>query len=200
MGLFRPHTSSLVPEDRPLRAVSPRNSRDCRAVLFLEMNVNKIDAMVAEKVMGLVVWEERRGEYTYVVFCEPDQEPWKKRQSATWESEKKRYVKITHADIDHHRMIVCGDRLNYSTDPTAMMVVVEKMQSVGMRVFMECSFKEATHWRVSITSQLADFRHGFADEISWPLAVCLAALRAVGTPESEIEAARISESPTPTKG
>jgi hypothetical protein len=59
VGLFRPHTS-LVPEDRPLRAVSPRNSRVCRAVLFLEMNVSEeLDQirkeLLASKVEQIVI-------------------------------------------------------------------------------------------------------------------------------------------------
>jgi len=81
----------------------------------------------------------------------------------------------------------------YSTDPAAAMEVVEKMRALGRKVTIETGyFGGKSVWDVAVSSSIKDpgGKSGIAVCETFAEAVCLAALRAVGVPEVEIEKAR----------
>lgn len=86
---------------------------------------NQLSLYVHVHVMSCTPWEEKRGEYLYVVFQKPgEREPY--RSSQRWESEMHRYRKIGISEIDFTNKIVCG-LPEYSSDISAAIKAAEKM-------------------------------------------------------------------------
>lgn len=136
--------------------------------------MRKIDAMVAENVMGAPVkWG--------VIFGDDWYQEYPSRKEA-------------EADMNEGETELEHDGPKFSTDPAAMMVVVEKMCEAHWPYMKKPAPGDGDRerWRVTFHNKNGETgvnaRHGVSDSL--PLAVCLAALRAVGVPESEIEAAR----------
>ena len=91
---------------------------------ILEMGRNELNLAIAEKVLGWTAWEEKRGEYTYIVFQKPgEREPYKKTQK--WETAMQRYRQIGFDEIDPFNHIVTGVK-EWSSDIAAAWEVVEK--------------------------------------------------------------------------
>jgi hypothetical protein len=109
--------------------------------------MRKIDAMVAEKVMG---WAFNSSDW--YVYKTPEGD-----------------------DID--------DDWSPSTDPAAMMMVVEKMRELGLAIGMET---DSNGWWVCVTLDKDPPISLHARSLTLPLAVCHAALRACAVPESDI--------------
>jgi len=85
-----------------------------------------LNEFIADKVMGWIAWEEKRGEYTYIVFQKPgEREPYKKTQR--WEEVMHRYRRIGFDEINHQIHIVTGIK-EWSTDISAAWEVVETLQ------------------------------------------------------------------------
>ncbi len=133
-----------------------------------------IDALVAERVLG---WKKDEygcwAEGTHpshggrVRWCEPDSEG---------------LDSLNDAEV-----------WSPSTDPAAMMVVVEKLdeRKLGIHITRMRSLKDgALSWTVEIHDRHNCNSLGFADAKTMPMAFCLAALRAERVPEPEIQAAQ----------
>ena len=143
---------------------------------YSAMSDRELDAAVAEMVFGWR-WIHEDGEQPYAV-------PYLVGPGSSV------YYPTVHAKFPNVPKSG-GDLLNYSTDIAAAWEVVEKMRTNG--------------WFFSLADsiELPDFIARFttcppvgspipdhsAMNVSAPLAICLAALRAVGVSEQEIEAA-----------
>lgn len=83
-----------------------------------------------------------------------------------------------------------------SDDSVHAMEVVEKMRALGHTVRAEAGGKAGTSWQIEFLrgDDAGSWdRIGEAEEEKFPMGVSLAALRAVGVPEDQIEAARRSK-------
>jgi hypothetical protein len=128
----------------------------------------KLNLMIATKVLGWIIWEEKRGEYKYVVFQKPgEHEPYKRQQK--WEAIKDKYKQIGINDVDPMRHIICGLK-NWSTDISAAWEIVERM---------------VQNWRdfnIGLHHQKWSLGWNFTDYVedmnSAPEAICKAALLA----------------------
>lgn len=136
-------------------------------------DTNKIDAIVAERVMGFVVqWFDRH----YSGDGDWSQQP------AESKAECKHYPVAYWKNQAGQSVHEVSD-FSPSTDMNHAMEIVEKYRAAGSVVTME-GFPSA--WRVNIGAPSPD---GGIPEWNWknnvehnslPLAICLAALRAVG--------------------
>lgn len=133
----------------------------------------EIDRLVAEKVMGWKLWLERRGEYTYVVAQKDYREPWKSSRSEYWEEHKKRYEPLGDARINPKKHIAAFlDSFKPSTSISDAWAVVEKFQVGAVEIArgFDC-------WSCEFTGPAGN---GKALAKTIELAICLAALRALG--------------------
>ncbi len=154
---------------------------------------NALDRLVGERVMGLTPWREDRAGTSYVVWTAGDVKPWSKFRGESHERESKRYTKITANDIDTRNDIDCGtERMRYSTSISAAWDVVEHLRkqrhNEGGRKYLVSMIDHTD----SVEIVVEDFREGdrwYAVNESAPMAICLAALRAVGVPEATIQEA-----------
>lgn len=124
------------------------------------MNLRKLDALVAEKVMG---WKDISG---------PD------HGIDMWQTP------------EGHRGIRGKDIPSYSTDIAAAWEVAEKLSQLCFGLW-----RVGDEWECELDSNdgrflvAGDSVHVFGSGISAPLAICLAALKAVGVSEDEIKRA-----------
>lgn len=133
-----------------------------------------LNLLVAEKVLGWIAWEEKRGEYTYVVFQRPgEHEPYRKMKGR--ETEKERYRKIPFSEIDRNKHIVAGEK-DWSTDISAAWEVAEKVfDSLSFRIGREgYTVNESGMWECQIGGLNQSIKARTAPE-----AICKAALLAV---------------------
>jgi hypothetical protein len=142
---------------------------------ILAMEAGKaLNMLIAEKVMGLIAWEEKRGGYTHIVFQKPeDNEPYKR--SRNWEKEMDRYKRIEYSEINNHIHVV--QEINYySTDISDAWEVLGKMRRpFSTRKKFANAMYEITNTNLEdmIVSPL---------EVIWnmnPLNICKASLLAV---------------------
>jgi len=67
----------------------------------------KLNLLIATKVLSWTIWEEKRGDYLYVIFQKPnDREPWRAFRNP--EIMKERYRQIEASEIDEMKHIVHG--------------------------------------------------------------------------------------------
>lgn len=153
--------------------------------------MNTIDAMVAEKVFGWKWWSS----------CG------KSHLCPTWAEESPGFLPHVHfrpgkefdaAPIENYYSNYGHMKIHaYTTNAEAMMEVVEKMGNWPIPTFTKtklwtldhAAYRESWVWVVKFEKNWG--LSWSAHHQSLPMAVCLAALRAVGVPESEIEAARV---------
>ena len=159
----------------------------------------KIDALVAEKVMGKRYWKELRAKHYLAVAEHNGREPWTSRRLE--HQEKERYAPITAMEAVSLGFWGDSDRNlpRYSTDIASAWEVVENMRERRPLVNLmndgwHCRMKvDGLDEEVYIDGQAVAFTqpsvHANGCDTA-QLAICLAALRAVGVSESEIEAAR----------
>ena len=150
------------------------------------MNNREIDRLVAQHVMGWTLWLEHRGQYDYIIWHKKDREPWFEYGKPL--VHKDRFRQITLADIDTHKHIENAPP-EFSTDIAAAWQVVAKfgltmtLCLVGGRPAgdWECELYTKGNPR-SVEMEVAN---GTAKTA--PLAICLAALQAVGVAVPEVE-------------
>lgn len=138
------------------------------------MNHAAINALVAERVMGWKFWLETRGEHLYVIPQRPgDREPWTRYRDG--ESHKERYKPITTAEFDSRNQIhLWRDNFDPSRNIAHAMEVFDKWTHASIE-------KSGGAYEVTINSWATEYRTDIC------IAICLAALRAMGVPDKEIE-------------
>lgn len=164
------------------------------------MTSREIDALIAKKVMELRFWIETRGEYSLAVWIASDKpEPWKKSRTP----DPERYT-VTDARTAFARGFFGTEPPRYSSDIAAAFLVVEKMHE---QVYANSSaegfpkphvWPHANYLTLSCLSGSNDYAAAFTcvgENPEWhetpelyngsradsaPLAICLAALKALG--------------------
>lgn len=136
---------------------------------ILAMEAGKVlNLLVAEKVIGLIAWQEKRGEYTHIVFQKPDDsEPY--RKSRNWEKEMDRYKRIEYSEINSHIHVV-QDIKAYSSDISAAWEVFTKFDLPSVSMWTDPDDNEWFTCNIGINHVIAKT----AQE-----AICKAALLAV---------------------
>lgn len=165
----------------------------------------KIDALVAEYVFKKRYWKERRGTDTFAVTEHEGREPWTSRRFEHQEPE--RYTPITAMEAVQLGFWGDSDRNlpRYSDDIAAAMEAVAKLEGdhTGTYWLADLCRKSgdsepwgAIRWtctlrRLGGSWPKYDREPGYAIGVddTAPLAISLAALRAVGVPEEKIEEA-----------
>lgn len=95
------------------------------------MSSRERDALIAEKVMNVIAWEEKRGEYTHVVFqSEGEREPF--RRSRDWEEAAKRYRIIPFSEINRQKHVV-QEIPKFSTEIESAFRVANRFWSFEIR-------------------------------------------------------------------
>ena len=137
--------------------------------------------MVAEKVMGWKFWREQRGEYTYIVVQKGDREPWQAYRDA--KAKAANYTPIAASEIDRHRMIVTTmDTWQPTRDIAVAWQVVEQWGALPVR--MEQDGEVVAGWSCTVTTHGGTYE-AWASNVC--VAICLAALKAVGVDTTELE-------------
>lgn len=134
----------------------------------------KLNLLIATKIFGWIIWEEKRGEYLYIVFQKPDeQEPYKRQQN--WESIAGRYKHIDADQINEMKHIVCGLDY-YSSDISAAWEVVERLRKQGLFIKMiDChAFVKVKFYELTIK-----YAKEWVEVRDVPEAICKAALLAM---------------------
>lgn len=157
----------------------------------------KLDSLVAEKVMGWTFWLKQRGECKYVITQkEPDREPWKMFRYETWEKRIPNYSKISSLNIDNRKHILCMEWSPSTSISEAMELITPRHAIALERVLIHgvwqwmCSTALDGDWSKQVEH---DGKPWSAQADTAPLSICLARLREVGVPESEITAAMEGE-------
>jgi len=148
----------------------------------------KIDALVAEKVMGKRYWKELRAKHYLAVAEHNGREPWTSRRLE--HQEKERYTPITAMEAVSLGFWGDSDRNlpRYSTDIASAWEVVEKFNGTRYTIVVTAWGSNTYSASLWDGEKCRELDSGNRD--SAPLSICLVALRAVGVTESEIEAAR----------
>ena len=154
---------------------------------------DKLSRLVGERVMGLTPWREDRAGTSYVVWTAGDVKPWSKFRVETHKRESKRYTKIAAKDIDPRNDIDCGtERMRYPTSIAAAWEVVEHLRKQtkddGSRKYLVSIIDYPNTFDVVVENH-DTYESAHACKTSAPMAICLAALRAVGVPEATIQEA-----------
>jgi hypothetical protein len=149
----------------------------------------RLNALVEVHVFGRECWREQRGNYTYVYFSDKDRKPWTLYRDA--EDARARFSPLSIADIDPHKHIVLGVH-DYSTDISAAWEVVEKIG--GATIMTPGAYTDegrgpVTEYSCALLGKSrgprepskGPFPYAIADTL--PIAICLAALKAVGWEE-----------------
>lgn len=155
----------------------------------------KIDALVAEKVMGKRYWKETRGQYRLCVgeYARPRGpgrieyvEPWKSSR----DEQQERYEQVTAMEAQQIGFFGTGIK-PYSTDIASAWEVwsnpIVRMHVEYIMPSIDHEDGRLMHWCCAV--RFNKDRFGCVHN-NPAMALCEAALRAVGVTESEIEAAR----------
>jgi hypothetical protein len=155
------------------------------------VNDNNINRLVAERVMGYQFWREQRGDYRMILLVTDGREPWKKRRQECWEEDGKRYQKIAASDIDtRHDCPTEGvQKWNPTRDTNQAMEVaaatIDKLPP-EYRDGADFSLQKWGDWEAYFGTNKEDHNRGLATHANPATAICLAALRAVGVSEEEV--------------
>lgn len=151
----------------------------------------KIDAMVAEKVIGWR-WQTRLADFR-VVWCFPPDRPLLEA-----DREKSVYGRTGPVGDFEFTELTAEERAwyssgkyhyqlpEYSTDISAAWAVVEKMKVYNWRGSIE---DFGNRYRINFSKGPLWQAFNSVEHVYVPLGICLAALRAVAVPESEIQEA-----------
>lgn len=157
------------------------------------MTDRELDALVAEKVMGLSVvgWAY----YEYECLCEETSFPGKERSpvyaemvdTPLFDTHERRVAEVEKGHgflIGAWHSYECEVVAPYSTDISAAWQVVERMRERGWAVGVQQ--KHASEWQASFVIPKAGKRWcAFAEDAAAARAICLAALRALGVEVGE---------------
>jgi len=147
------------------------------------MENKKLDRLIAYHVMGCRPWQQIRGQYTFIIWQKAGaREPWLEHRD--WQEAKKWYGPIDLEDIDDHKHVVI-DVPRYSTDIAAAWEIVEKLRRDGWFLSGLTAVENTGGYGCRFIREMppvspSDFYALWAEGGTAPLAICLAALAAVG--------------------
>lgn len=139
------------------------------------MTNREIDLLVAEYIEGWIAWEEKRGEYLYVVFQKPgEKEPY--RSYRDWKANEERFRRIHFREINFNKHVITNIPY-YSTDISDAWPIVEKL-----KIAIIPQSDDAPD-NMKYLARIERFEKGEGIEVfaeTAPLAICLAALKLKG--------------------
>lgn len=135
---------------------------------ILELSGRQLSLYVHTEVMEYTIWEQTRGEYTYVVFQHPDEQ---QRRSQNY-SEIQGYREISIAEVDFNKKIVTA-LPDYASDISATWEVAEKLnRKCGFSLGRAGDYEPDRKWNVRIG------KNEWVEADTAPEAICKAALLA----------------------
>lgn len=152
-----------------------------------EMTNEQIDAEIAEKVMGIRVWKEKRGEYELCVKQFSDgREPWKSSRG----DNAHRYTQVTAAEAIQIGWFADGfDKYSSSWSAAAMVLAEIDKRGLSWQIDntgFNCPDQPDIHGKYRVLIGWGDDHvSGCAEDDSAPRAICLAALAALAAERNQ---------------